>query len=61
VDRQVVLLLAVMVLAVLGLAALSGFVKPLDDLLGNSPIVIVGLVVVTAGVLVLALRPRPGR
>jgi hypothetical protein len=56
--RQVTLVLAVVVAAVIAASIVSAYVPPLDDLLRNVPVVIIGLVVVTAAVLFFALRPR---
>lgn len=58
VERQVVVILAAVVVAVLALALVSDYVTPLGDALRGAPVVIVGLVVVTLAVLFVALRPR---
>lgn len=58
VERQVVLILAGVVVAVLALAVVSAYVRPVGDILASVPVVIVGLVVVTAAILFFALRPR---
>ena len=57
-DRDVVLTAALVIAAVLIIARVTGFIPALDDLIGLEPLVIVGLVVVTIAVLVVALRPR---
>ena len=57
-DRQVILAAVAVVLFVLALRALSEYVPAVADLLGSAPVLIVALVVVTALVLFLALRPR---
>jgi hypothetical protein len=57
-DRDVLLTAALIVAAVLIVARITGFVPALDDAIGLEPVVIVGLVVVTVAVLVIALRPR---
>ena len=59
--RHVLLLAAGVVLAVVAVARLTAFVPPLDELLGFAPVVIVGLLIATAGLLLLALRPRRDR
>ena len=58
VERQVVIILAAIVLAVIAIAFVSDYVTPLGDALRHAPVVILGLLVVTAAVLFLALRPR---
>ena len=60
VERQVVIVLAAVVAAVLALAVVSAFVTPIGDVLRSAPVVIIGLVAVTAAVLFFALRPRRG-
>lgn len=57
-DRDVVLTAGVVIAAVLIIARVTGFVPALDDAIGLEPLVIVGLVVGTIAVLVIALRPR---
>ena len=57
-DRDVLLTAALIVAAVLIVARITGFVPALDDAIGLEPVVIVGLVVVTVAILVIALRPR---
>ncbi len=57
-DRDVVLAAALVVAGVLIVAWLTGLVPALDDLIGLAPVVIIGLVVVTITILVVALRPR---
>ena len=59
-ERQVVVILAAIVVAVIVFAFVSDYVGPLGDALRGAPVVIVGLLVVTAAVLFLALRPRRG-
>ena len=59
-ERQVVIILAVIVAAVIVFAFISDAIGPLGDALRGAPVVIVGLVIVTAAVLFLALRPRRG-
>jgi multisubunit Na+/H+ antiporter MnhB subunit len=56
--RQVLLLAAAIVLAVIVVGRLTQLVGAVDDLLGFAPLVIVGLVAVTFTMLYLALRPR---
>ena len=58
VERQVVLLICGLVLAVIALAVVSDYVRPLGDALRGAPVVIIGMVAVTGAVLFLALRPR---
>ena len=58
VERQVVVILAAIVLAVIAIAFVSDYVTPLGDALRRAPVVILGLLVATAAVLFLALRPR---
>ena len=57
-ERQVVVILALIVVAVIAFAFVSDYVGPLGDALRGAPVVILGLLVVTAAVLFLALRPR---
>jgi FtsH-binding integral membrane protein len=57
-DRDVIVTAAVVIAAVLIIARVTGFVPALDDVIGLEPVVIVGLIVVTIAVLVVALRPR---
>jgi len=57
-DRDVVLVAALVVAGVVTFAWATGFVPALDDAIGLAPVVIVGLVLVTAAVLLRALRPR---
>jgi hypothetical protein len=57
-DRDVLLTAAIVVAVVLIVARITGFVPALDDAIGLEPVIIVGLIVVTLVVLVLALRPR---
>jgi hypothetical protein len=57
-DREVLAVAALVVAGVLGVAWLSGLLRPLDDAIGLAPLVIVGLVLVTAVVLLTALRPK---
>ena len=59
-ERQVVVILAAIVVAVIVFAFVSDYVGPLGDALRGAPVVIVSLLVVTAAVLFLALRPRRG-
>ena len=58
VERQIVVILAAIVLAVIAIAFVSDYVTLLGDALRRAPVVILGLLVVTAAVLFLALRPR---
>jgi hypothetical protein len=55
----VLLTAAVIVAGVLIVARVTGFVPALDDAIGLAPVIIVGLVVITIAILVIALRPRP--
>ncbi len=57
-DRDVVLLVAALVVGVLVLNLVSGVVPGLDALLASAPVLIVGLVVVSGVVLLVTLR-RP--
>ncbi|MBX3030654.1 MAG: hypothetical protein KF809_10870 [Chloroflexi bacterium] len=58
-DRDVLLLLAVVVLGVLAFNVLSGLVPDLDRLLASAPVLIIGLVAVSGLVLLgVARRPR---
>ena len=56
-DRDVLLTAALIVAGVLIVARITGFVPALDDAIGLEPVVIVGLVVVTVAVLVIAAAP----
>lgn len=56
-DRQVLLVAVAVVVFVLALRALSDYVPAVADALGFKPVLILGLVLVTAVVLVRALRP----
>jgi polyferredoxin len=56
-DRQVVLVAAAIVAAVLGLQLISALVPAVGDVLGLAPILIGTLVLVTLVVLVRAVRP----
>jgi amino acid transporter len=58
--REVLLIAAVVLGAVLGLELLSAAVPAVRDLFRGLPLVIVGLVVGTGGLLVIAMR-RPRR
>lgn len=57
-DRDVVLLATAVVALVLGLYLLSSAVPAVGDFLRSAPVLIVGLIAVTAVVLLRALRPR---
>jgi hypothetical protein len=57
-DRDVYLTAALVVAVVLIIARLTGFFPALDDLIGLEPVVIIGLIVATIIVLVIALRPK---
>ena len=57
-DRDVLIAAALVVAGVLIVAWLTGLIPVLDDAIGLAPVVIVGLVVVTALVLARALWPR---
>ena len=59
-ERQVVVILAVIVVAVIVFAYISDAIGPLGDALRGAPVVIVGLVLVTVAVMFLTLRPRRG-
>jgi hypothetical protein len=59
-ERQVIVSLAIVVVAVIAFAFVSDYVTPIGDALRKGPVVIAGLVVVTAAVLFLALRPSRG-
>ena len=59
-ERQVVLILATIVVAVIVFAFISDAVGPLGDAMRGAPVVIIGLILVTAAVLILTLRPRRG-
>jgi hypothetical protein len=54
-DRRVVLLLAGVVVAVLGVDVLSALVPGLDALLADAPVLVVVLVIGTVGVLLWTL------
>lgn len=60
-DRDVVITAALIIAGVLIVARITGFVPALDDVIGLEPVIIIGLVVVTIAVLVVALRPRRPR
>lgn len=55
-DRDVLLLAAATVGLVLVANVVTGFVRPLDDLLNFAPVVVVLLIAVTALVLIRSLR-----
>ncbi|CAN5166056.1 hypothetical protein BH24CHL7_BH24CHL7_07780 [soil metagenome] len=57
-DRHVVLAATAVVVVVLGLLALSVYVPVVGEALSAAPLLIVALIVITAVVLVRALRPR---
>jgi hypothetical protein len=57
-DRDVVLAAALVVAGVLIVAWLTGLVPALDNIIGLAPVVIIGMVVVTALVLFSVLRRR---
>jgi hypothetical protein len=57
-DRDAVLLVGLLVVAVLLLNVVSGVVPSLDALLASAPVLIVGLVLVSGVVLLVTLR-RP--
>lgn len=57
-DRDVFLVAALIIAGVLIFARTTGFVPALDDIIGLSPLIIIGMVVVTIVVLIYALRPR---
>jgi len=57
-DRDVIVTAALVVAAVLIFARITGFVPALDDAIGLAPLVIIGLVIATIAVLIVALRPR---
>jgi FtsH-binding integral membrane protein len=59
--REVLLVAAVVLLAVLAAAAVTGLVPPLSDLMGRTPVAILVLIAGTAFVLWrLAARPPTG-
>jgi hypothetical protein len=57
-DRDVLLLVTLLVVGVLALNLVSGVVPGLDTLLASAPVLIVGLVVVSGVVLLVTFR-RP--
>jgi hypothetical protein len=57
-DRDVVLAAALVVAGVLIFAWLTGFIPALDNAIGLAPVVIAGLVIVTALVLLRTVRSR---
>ena len=57
-DRDVVLLVGLLVVAVLVLNLVSGVLPGMDALLASAPVLIVGLVLVSGVVLLVTLR-RP--
>ena len=57
-DRDVILAAVLVVAGVLAVAWLSGLLPALDSAIGFAPVVILGLLVVTALVLARALWPR---
>jgi hypothetical protein len=57
-DREVVLLVGLLVVAVLVLNLVSGVLPGMDALLASAPVLIVGLVLVSGVVLLVTLR-RP--
>ncbi len=57
-DRDVVLLVGLLVVGVLVLNVVSGVVPGMDALLASAPVLIVGLVLVSGVVLLVTLR-RP--
>lgn len=58
-DRQVLLIAAVVVVAVVGLNVVSVLVPPVGQVLGLAPVLIGALMIVTIVVLARALRPPP--
>lgn len=56
-DRQVVLIAAAIVVAVLGLQLVSALVPAVGEVLGLAPVIIGALVLVTLVVLARAVRP----
>ncbi len=59
-DRDVLIAAALVVAGVLIFAWLTGLIPALDDAVGLAPLIILGMIVVTVSVLVVALRPRRG-
>lgn len=57
-DRQVLILMALVVAAVLAVNVLSGIVPGMDRLLAVAPVLLILLVVATGWVLYRSLRPR---
>ena len=57
-DRDVLIVAALVVAAVMIVAWGTGLIPALDDAIGLAPVVIVGMVVVTVLVLARALWPR---
>jgi hypothetical protein len=57
-DRDVVIAAALVVAGVLIFAWLTGFIPALDNAIGLAPVVIAGLVIVTALVLLRTTRSR---
>lgn len=57
-DRDVIVTAALLIAAVVIVARVTGLVPALDDAIGLAPLVIVGLIVGTIAILVIALRPR---
>lgn len=57
-DRDVVLAAALVVAGVVIFAWLTGLIPALDNAIGLAPIVIIGMVAVTAFVLWRTIRPR---
>jgi hypothetical protein len=57
-DRDVIVTALLVIAGVLIVARISGFVPALDDAIGLEPVVIIGLVIATIAVLIVALRPR---
>ena len=60
-DRDVLLLMALVVAAVLGLNVVSGLIPGLDGLLSGAPVLVVALIVTTAGVLLWSVGRRSQR
>jgi hypothetical protein len=57
--REVLMLAAAVVVAVVLVGRLTQLFGAVDDLLGHAPLVILVLVAITFAVLYLRLRPRP--
>jgi FtsH-binding integral membrane protein len=57
-DRTVLIVAAAVVLAVIAFAWITDLIPPVREALSFQPLIVIGLIVATLAVLVIALRPR---